>query len=67
MGYLCSEEENCLLMILRLTQMNTDLFGEGDAVVNYVLECHDRGVNWAAAFRPSLPLIVSVADDHQAD
>lgn len=54
-------------MILRLTQMNTDLFGEGDAVVKYVLECHDRGVNWAAAFHPSLPLTVSVADDHQAD
>jgi coatomer protein complex subunit alpha (xenin) len=44
--------------------MNTDLFGGGDAVVKYVLEGHDRGVNWAA-FHPTLPLIVSGADDRQ--
>jgi coatomer protein complex subunit alpha (xenin) len=50
--------------ILRLPQMNTDLFGGGDAIVKYVLEGHDRGVNWAA-FHPSLPLIVSGADDRQ--
>ncbi|GBG90440.1 hypothetical protein CBR_g50687 [Chara braunii] len=50
--------------ILRLPQMNTDLFGGGDAVVKYVLEGHDRGVNWAA-FHPTLPLIVSGADDRQ--
>ena len=47
-----------------LAQMNADLFGGGDAVVKYVLEGHDRGVNWAA-FHPSLPLIVSGADDRQ--
>lgn len=45
-------------------QMNSDLFGGGDAVVKYVLEGHDRGVNWAS-FHPSLPLIVSGADDRQ--
>ncbi|KAF2301915.1 hypothetical protein GH714_030386 [Hevea brasiliensis] len=50
--------------ILRLSQMNTDLFGGVDAVVKYVLEGHDRGVNWAA-FHPNLPLIVSGADDRQ--
>ena len=50
--------------MLRLPQMNSDLFGGGDAVVKYVLEGHDRGVNWAA-FHPSLPLIVSGADDRQ--
>ncbi|KAJ4832155.1 hypothetical protein Tsubulata_015999 [Turnera subulata] len=50
--------------ILRLSQMNTDLFGAVDAVVKYVLEGHDRGVNWAA-FHPTLPLIVSGADDRQ--
>jgi coatomer protein complex subunit alpha (xenin) len=50
--------------IMRLTQMNTDLFGGIDAVVKYVLECHDRGVNWAS-FHPTLPLIVSGADDRQ--
>lgn len=48
----------------RLSQMNTDLFGGVDAVVKYVLEGHDRGVNWAS-FHPSLPLIVSGADDRQ--
>ncbi|KAK8529965.1 hypothetical protein V6N13_102853 [Hibiscus sabdariffa] len=50
--------------ILRLSQMNADLFGGVDAVVKYVLEGHDRGVNWAA-FHPTLPLIVSGADDRQ--
>ncbi|MEW5314346.1 MAG: hypothetical protein WDW38_005854 [Sanguina aurantia] len=50
--------------VMRLPQMNADLFGGGDAVVKYVLEGHDRGVNWAA-FHPSLPLIVSGADDRQ--
>ena len=33
-------------------------------MVKYVLEGHDRGVNWAS-FHPSLPLIVSGADDRQ--
>uniref|UniRef100_A0A8C1PK21 Coatomer protein complex, subunit alpha n=2 Tax=Cyprinus carpio TaxID=7962 RepID=A0A8C1PK21_CYPCA len=41
-----------------------DLFGASDAVVKHVLEGHDRGVNWAA-FHPSMPLIVSGADDRQ--
>ncbi|KAL5726011.1 hypothetical protein ACHQM5_009084 [Ranunculus cassubicifolius] len=49
---------------LRLSEMNTDLFGGVDAVVKYVLEGHDRGVNWAS-FHPTLPLIVSGADDRQ--
>lgn len=42
----------------------TDLFGQADAVVKHVLEGHDRGVNWAC-FNPTLPLIVSGADDRQ--
>ncbi|XP_047324554.1 coatomer subunit alpha-1-like [Impatiens glandulifera] len=50
--------------IMRLSQMNTDLFGGVDAVVKYVLEGHDRGVNWAS-FHPTLPLIISGADDRQ--
>ncbi|CAA3016831.1 coatomer subunit alpha-1-like [Olea europaea subsp. europaea] len=50
--------------ILRLSQMNSDFFGGVDAVVKYVLEGHDRGVNWAS-FHPTLPLIVSGADDRQ--
>ncbi|EIW78385.1 coatomer subunit alpha-2 [Coniophora puteana RWD-64-598 SS2] len=32
------------------------------STVKYVLEGHDRGVNWAS-FHPTLPLIVSAADD----
>uniref|UniRef100_A0A646QF04 Coatomer subunit alpha n=1 Tax=Hemiscolopendra marginata TaxID=943146 RepID=A0A646QF04_9MYRI len=43
---------------------HTDLFGTSDAVVKHVLEGHDRGVNWAA-FHPSMPLIISGADDRQ--
>eukprot|EP01094_Clydonella_sp_ATCC50884_P009361 TRINITY_DN1888_c0_g1_i1.p1 TRINITY_DN1888_c0_g1~~TRINITY_DN1888_c0_g1_i1.p1 ORF type:complete len:1247 (-),score=542.11 TRINITY_DN1888_c0_g1_i1:203-3943(-) len=41
-----------------------DLFGNTDVVVSHVLEGHDRGVNWAE-FHPSLPLIISGADDRQ--
>lgn len=41
-----------------------DLFGSTDAIVKYVLEGHERGVNWAT-FHPSLPLIVSCGDDRQ--
>lgn len=39
-----------------------DMFGNTDAVVKFVLEGHDRGVNWAS-FHPTLPLIVSAGDD----
>jgi coatomer protein complex subunit alpha (xenin) len=42
----------------------TDLFGSSDAIVKHVLEGHDRGVNWVA-FHPTMPLIVSGADDRQ--
>jgi coatomer protein complex subunit alpha (xenin) len=48
----------------RAQQGQADLFGNTDAVVKYVLEGHDRGVNWAA-FHPTLPLIVSAGDDRQ--
>uniref|UniRef100_UPI00358FCA42 coatomer subunit alpha isoform X1 n=1 Tax=Myxine glutinosa TaxID=7769 RepID=UPI00358FCA42 len=41
---------------------SVDLFGTSDAIVKHVLEGHDRGVNWAA-FHPTMPLIVSGADD----
>eukprot|EP00794_Sanderia_malayensis_P012655 gene12655-13955_t len=41
-----------------------DLFGQSDAVVKHVLEGHDRGVNWVS-FHPTMPLIVSAADDRQ--
>jgi len=43
---------------------STDLFGQADAVVKHVLEGHDRGVNWAS-FHPTMPLVVSGADDRQ--
>eukprot|EP00929_Paragymnodinium_shiwhaense_P101409 TRINITY_DN644_c0_g2_i1.p1 TRINITY_DN644_c0_g2~~TRINITY_DN644_c0_g2_i1.p1 ORF type:complete len:1222 (+),score=326.60 TRINITY_DN644_c0_g2_i1:199-3864(+) len=41
---------------------SSTMFGTTDAIVKYVLEGHDRGVNWAA-FHPTLPLLVSGADD----
>lgn len=44
------------------SSVTSDFFGVGDVVVKYVLEGHDRGVNWAE-FHPNLPLIVSGADD----
>jgi coatomer protein complex subunit alpha (xenin) len=40
------------------------LFSQSDAIVKHVLEGHDRGVNWVS-FHPSLPLIISGADDRQ--
>lgn len=48
------------------TAMNVqaELFGTNDVVVKYVLEGHERGVNWAA-FHPTLPLLASAADDRQ--
>ena len=46
------------------SRINQDVLFGGDTVVKYVLEGHDRGVNWAS-FHPSLPLIVSGADDRQ--
>lgn len=42
----------------------TELFGQPDVVVKHVLEGHDRGVNWVA-FHPTMPLLVSGADDRQ--
>jgi len=42
--------------------VQAELFGTNDVVVKYVLEGHDRGVNWAS-FHPTLPLIASAADD----
>jgi len=41
-----------------------ELFGQTDAIVKHVLEGHDRGVNWVY-FHPTLPLIISGADDRQ--
>ncbi|CAM1503670.1 Fc.00g012610.m01.CDS01 [Cosmosporella sp. VM-42] len=46
----------------RANQNQTDMFGNTDAVVKFVLEGHDRGVNWVA-FHPTMPLIVSAGDD----
>lgn len=43
---------------------STDLFGQADCIVKHVLEGHDRGVNWVS-FHPTMPLIVSGADDRQ--
>jgi len=46
------------------TPGSPELFGTTDAIVKHVLEGHDRGVNWVC-FHPTLPLIVSGADDRQ--
>lgn len=46
----------------RANSNQADMFGNTDAVVKFVLEGHDRGVNWVA-FHPNLPLIVSSGDD----
>lgn len=48
--------------IARANSSQADVFGNTDAVVKFVLEGHDRGVNWVA-FHPTLPLIVSAGDD----
>lgn len=48
--------------VQRANSGQADLFGNTDAVVKYVLEGHDRGVNWAS-WHHSLPLIVSAGDD----
>jgi len=45
-------------------KIGADLFGSTDTTVKYLLEGHDRGVNWAS-FHHTLPLIVSGADDRQ--
>ena len=47
-----------------VSRVNNELFGGDDALVKYVLEGHERGVNWAA-FHPTLPLVISGADDRQ--
>ncbi|KAG7663675.1 uncharacterized protein J8A68_002791 [[Candida] subhashii] len=39
-----------------------DIFGNVNAIVKYVLEGHDKGVNFAS-FHPTMPLIVSAGDD----
>ncbi|OBA24293.1 Coatomer, alpha subunit [Metschnikowia bicuspidata var. bicuspidata NRRL YB-4993] len=48
--------------MLRKPVPQQDIFGNVNAVVKFVLEGHDKGVN-SAAFHPSLPLIVSAGDD----
>lgn len=48
--------------LARANRDQADMFGNTDAVVKFVLEGHDRGVNWVA-FHPTLPLIVSAGDD----
>jgi coatomer subunit alpha len=46
----------------KVAQINQDLFGSNDVMVKFILEGHERGVNWAY-FHPTLQLIVSAADD----
>lgn len=46
----------------RANPNQADMFGNTDAIVKFVLEGHDRGVNWVS-FHPTLPLVVSAGDD----
>ncbi|KAL9058700.1 MAG: hypothetical protein Q9162_001568 [Coniocarpon cinnabarinum] len=46
----------------RTSNQQAEMFGNTDAVVKFVLEGHDRGVNWVS-FHPTLPLVVSAGDD----
>lgn len=46
------------------TAGGADHFGSMDVIVKYILEGHDRGVNWVS-WHPTLPLIVSAGDDRQ--
>lgn len=48
--------------LARQAANQADMFGNTDATVKFVLEGHDRGVNWVA-FSPNSPLIVSAGDD----
>ncbi|KAK7747780.1 hypothetical protein SLS62_008816 [Diatrype stigma] len=48
--------------VARSNAQQADMFGNTDAVVKFVLEGHDRGVNWVA-FHPTAPHIVSAGDD----
>lgn len=48
--------------LARASPAQADMFGNTDAVVKFVLEGHDRGVNWVS-FHPTLPLIISAGDD----
>lgn len=58
-GAPASNDENNVV-----ARVNNELFGGNDAIVKYVLEGHERGVNWAS-FHPTLPLVISGADDRQ--
>ncbi|KAK4519191.1 TFIIH complex serine/threonine-protein kinase subunit kin28 [Mucor velutinosus] len=46
------------------SSLQADGFGISEVTVKYILEGHDRGVNWAT-FHPTLPLIISGSDDRQ--
>ena len=44
------------------SKSSTDIFSGTDVTVKFILEGHERGVNWAT-FHTSSPHIVSGADD----
>ncbi len=47
---------------IKLTQINNEFFGNSEVMVKYILEGHERGVNWAS-FHPTQDFIVSSSDD----
>jgi len=49
---------------MKMTQLNQDIFGSSDAMVKFILEGHERGVNWVSC-HPTLNVIISASDDKQ--
>ncbi|KAI9291125.1 Coatomer, alpha subunit [Neoconidiobolus thromboides FSU 785] len=49
---------------IRMLAQTTDVFGNMEVTVKFVLEGHTKGVNWVE-FHPTMPLIVSGGDDRQ--
>jgi coatomer subunit alpha len=47
---------------IKLTHINNEFFGNNEVMVKYILEGHERGVNWAS-FHPTQDFIVSASDD----
>ncbi|KAJ5067385.1 coatomer subunit alpha [Anaeramoeba ignava] len=46
-----------------ISELQSDLFGSTDVMLKFILEDHEKGVNWAS-FHPELPLIISGSNDN---
>ncbi|KAJ5075405.1 coatomer subunit alpha [Anaeramoeba ignava] len=45
-----------------ISELQSDLFGSTDVMLKFILEDHEKGVNWAS-FHPDLPVIISGSND----